>query len=459
MRYAFRMKMTNLTGLSVAVWTLALPAAFGQQVERDVSVLSSEIAGRLDGFSYREGPESSLEFRGTTIALGGEGEAEVEFQDGRARVDVEVDKLPDPASLGPFSTYVVWAVASDGQASNIGSITVDNDGDGELEATTPLSRFALIVSAEPHFAVSAPSRAIVLQNLGKKVRGESFIITGLKERMDYSELSPQPPARDGKEVPELRQARYAFAIADGADADRLARPEYERAQQLLRQAEAAAVDKKYAVRNTAPQLARNAVQVAEDARRRALLASAAEQKEAVAQAARAEAEKKAAEQAALAAEEAKVREAAVAEEASREAAKAARADLVSRLNRVLPTRESSRGIVAEIAGVQFATGAASLNAEAKVALARFAGIVGIYPSLQFRIEGHTDSTGSEATNRALSLGRANSVRDYLVQQGVETARISVVGLGPDQPVADNSTSQGRARNRRVEIVLSGDPIT
>jgi OOP family OmpA-OmpF porin len=109
--------------------------------------------------------------------------------------------------------------------------------------------------------------------------------------------------------------------------------------------------------------------------------------------------------------------------------------------------------------VQFATGAASLNAEAKVALARFAGIVGIYPSLQFRIEGHTDSTGSEATNRALSLGRANSVRDYLVQQGVETARISVVGLGPDQPVADNSTNQGRARNRRVEIVLSGDPIT
>ena len=58
----------------------------------------------------------------------------------------------------------------------------------------------------------------------------------------------------------------------------------------------------------------------------------------------------------------------------------------------------------------------------------------------------------------LSLARANSVRDYLAAQGVEAERISVVGLGPDQPVADNATSQGRARNRRVEIILTGDPV-
>jgi hypothetical protein len=194
------MKNRFLTGMGVAAMTLAF-AAVAQQVERDVAVLSDEIAGRLDGFSYREGPESSLEFRGTSIALRAEGEAEVEFQDGRARVDVEVDDLPHPASLGPFSTYVVWAVASDGQANNIGFIEVDDDGDGDLEATTPLSRFALIVSAEPHFAVSAPSRAIVLQNLGKRVRGEPFVITGLKERIDYSSLSPVPPGAGGEEVP------------------------------------------------------------------------------------------------------------------------------------------------------------------------------------------------------------------------------------------------------------------
>ncbi len=433
-------------------------AATAQQVERDVAVLSEEITGRLDGFSYREGPESSLEFRGTSIALGAEGEAEVEFQKGRARVDVEVDDLPDPASLGPFSTYVLWAVTADGNANNIGSIDVRN-GDGDLDATTPLSRFALIISAEPHFAVTVPSRAIVLQNLGKRVRGEQFNIPGLRSRIDYSSLAPQPVDRTGKELPELRQARYALAIAEGADADRLAQPEYEKAKQLLAQAESAAAERKYSVRKTAPQLARSGVQAAEDARRRAVIALAAEQSDAATRSAREDAEQKAAVAAAAAAEAAKLREAQAAEQAAFEANKAARADLVARLNRVLPTRETSRGIVAEIAGVQFAIGKATLNPDARAALSRFAGIVGVYPSIRFRVEGHTDSTGSPETNRVLSLARANSVRDYLVSQGVDSSNVSVLGLGPDQPVASNDSADGRARNRRVEILLTGDLVT
>jgi outer membrane protein OmpA-like peptidoglycan-associated protein len=444
----------KLFRIVMTMGAVTLPFALqAQQVERDVKVLSEEIAGRLDGFSYKEGPESELEFRGTSLALGAEGDAEVEFQEGRARVDVEVEKLPPAYSFGPFSTYVVWAVAADGQASNIGSINVQN-GDGELEATTPLSRFALIVSAEPHFAVTAPSRAIVLQNLGKSVHGQKFIITGLKERIDYSTLVPQPQeAREGA-VPEILQAKYAVAIAEGADAERLAPREFTDAEDLLRRAEAAQADKKYSVRSTAPELARDAVQKAEDARRRAGLALAAEQREAAARGAREEAERKAAVDAAAAAEESKKREALAAEQASQ----AARADLVARLNRALPTRDTSRGIVAEIAGVEFATGAATLNSSAREGLARFAGIVNVYPDMKFRVEGHTDSTGSPSTNRDLSLRRATTVRDYLVSQGVESTSISVVGLGPDQPVASNDTSDGRARNRRVEIVLSGDFI-
>jgi outer membrane protein OmpA-like peptidoglycan-associated protein len=152
-----------------------------------------------------------------------------------------------------------------------------------------------------------------------------------------------------------------------------------------------------------------------------------------------------------------------AEEAARQAAleaeERARADLTARLNRALPTRQTERGIVAEIAGVQFATGAATLNASAREALARFSGIVGVYPSLRFKVEGHTDSTGSAETNRTLSQQRAMTVRDYLIGQGVDAASISIEGLGPDQPVADNATSAGRARNRRVEIILTGDLVT
>ena len=129
----------------LALCALTLPLTLSaQEVERDVSVQSQETA-RLDGFSYQEGPESHLAFHGTPIALAASGEAEVEFQDGRARVDVDVKKLPKVSSLGPFATYVLWAVTADGNANNLGSIEV-KDGNGSLEATTPLARCATFSS-------------------------------------------------------------------------------------------------------------------------------------------------------------------------------------------------------------------------------------------------------------------------------------------------------------------------
>jgi outer membrane protein OmpA-like peptidoglycan-associated protein len=78
--------------------------------------------------------------------------------------------------------------------------------------------------------------------------------------------------------------------------------------------------------------------------------------------------------------------------------------------------------------------------------------------LRFNVEGHTDSTGSVATNNELSLKRAMTVRDYLIEQGVPASSIDVAGLGFSAPIGDNSTAEGRARNRRVEIVVSGGPL-
>jgi len=441
-----RLLICTAAALAIAFSSRSL----AQQLEQDVPVLSDEITGRLEGYSYKEGPESHLEFRGTSIALAADGDAEVEFQEGRARVDVSVRKLPDPASLGPFSTYVLWAVSVDGRGNNLGSLEV-KDGRGSLEASTPLSQFALIVSAEPHFAVSAPSRAIVLQNLGTRVQGAKINIAAFKLRMDYSALEAQPRAATANVPSDLVQARYALDIAEAAEADRLAPREYTETEQLLARAEAAQKDKKSSVRNTAPQIAREAVQKAEDARFRAVLAAITERREAAARASR--------EEAVIAAEDAKRREGLAVDAAALEAEKRARADLTARLNRALPTRQTDRGIVAEIAGVQFATGAVTLNPGAREALARFAGIVGVYPSLSFKVEGHTDTTGSDETNRKLSLQRAMTVRDYLIGQGVDAASIKVEGLGPLRPVADNATSEGRARNRRVEIILTGDLVT
>jgi outer membrane protein OmpA-like peptidoglycan-associated protein len=74
------------------------------------------------------------------------------------------------------------------------------------------------------------------------------------------------------------------------------------------------------------------------------------------------------------------------------------------------------------------------------------------------VEGHTDDTGSVTANTELSLRRAIAVRDYLIAQGVAASRIDVAGLGPSRPAADNATADGRARNRRVEIVVSGGPL-
>jgi outer membrane protein OmpA-like peptidoglycan-associated protein len=138
---------------------------------------------------------------------------------------------------------------------------------------------------------------------------------------------------------------------------------------------------------------------------------------------------------------------------------AASQDLLKRLNQALPTRQTDRGLVSEIGGVQFATGTADLNSAARESLARFAGVVASYPDLKFKIEGHTDNVGSDENNSVLSLRRAIAVRDYLIGQHVAASSIDADGLGSTHPIADNETADGRARNRRVEIVITGGPLS
>jgi outer membrane protein OmpA-like peptidoglycan-associated protein len=124
----------------------------------------------------------------------------------------------------------------------------------------------------------------------------------------------------------------------------------------------------------------------------------------------------------------------------------------------LPTRDTPRGLISEIGGVQFATAMSDINASGREGVSRFAGIVASYPELHFTVEGHTDSVGSISANNDLSLRRANSVRDYLINQGVRASSIDVAGFGSSMPQGDNATVQGRANNRRVDIVVSGGPL-
>jgi outer membrane protein OmpA-like peptidoglycan-associated protein len=110
--------------------------------------------------------------------------------------------------------------------------------------------------------------------------------------------------------------------------------------------------------------------------------------------------------------------------------------------------------VVNLPDILFDVNEATLKPEAQVVLAKLAGILLIMPDQRATIEGHTDSTGSADYNLDLSERRANSVRHFLRSQGLDPGRLQAVGYGMQQPVADNSTSEGRGRNRRVEIVIN-----
>jgi outer membrane protein OmpA-like peptidoglycan-associated protein len=425
--------------LSCCISLVASAQAFAQNVSQSQAIASSDVLSQISMFSYEEGRKSDLNFRGTPIAANSYGTARVEYENGNARISAEVDELPKPASLGPYTTYVLWALTPDGRAVNQGTLVGPDGGKGEIKTEYGAPQFALIVTAEPHFAVSAPSNMITLYNVAEDVRGNETKVTTLTERSDYSKLQSVAIDKDDNPV-ELVQARYAVAIADSAGAELYAPDQYKIASDKLTAAQLATSSKKNSERKAAPNLAREAVIAGEDARRAAMIG---------ADEAKAEAERLAVATAAADAERTR---------AAAENAVKLRNELMTRLNAALPTTLTERGLVSEIGGVQFATGTANLSTAAREGLARFSGIVASYPGLRFTVEGHTDNTGSIATNNELSLRRAIAVRDYLIGQGVAASSIDVAGLGPSRPVADNATADGRARNRRVEIVVSGGPL-
>jgi len=108
--------------------------------------------------------------------------------------------------------------------------------------------------------------------------------------------------------------------------------------------------------------------------------------------------------------------------------------------------------------ISFATNSAQINPSLSPVLDRFAQTLNANPGTTVRIIGHTDSTGSDAINDPLSVNRAASTRQYLAARGVDPARIAIDGRGSREPIADNSTLQGRAMNRRVEIYVGEAPV-
>jgi outer membrane protein OmpA-like peptidoglycan-associated protein len=132
--------------------------------------------------------------------------------------------------------------------------------------------------------------------------------------------------------------------------------------------------------------------------------------------------------------------------------------LRQQLNMILETRETARGLIVNISDVLFDFNKYTLKPGAREKLAKVSGILLAYPGLKIQVEGHTDSIGSDAYNQKLSEQRAGEVRNYICEQGVPQNTVTAVGFGKGDPVATNDTAAGRQQNRRVELVVSGEPI-
>jgi outer membrane protein OmpA-like peptidoglycan-associated protein len=133
-------------------------------------------------------------------------------------------------------------------------------------------------------------------------------------------------------------------------------------------------------------------------------------------------------------------------------AELAAADLRGRLQNMRATR-GAQGMQMTLDDIAFAPGRAALRPEAKASLGKLVAFVNRDPTKPIRIEGHTDSRGNANSNQLLSQKRADSVRDALIAAGVAANRMTSTGMGEDQPVADNETEEGRAKNRRVDVIV------
>jgi outer membrane protein OmpA-like peptidoglycan-associated protein len=441
-------------------------------------------------YQHRSGA-TMLDFAGTSLMPSANGEAKVESKKGYIAIDVEFANLQKPTTFGnEYLTYILWAISPEGRAVNLGEVLVGGNHRSKLDVTTDLQAFALIVTAEPYYAVRQPSNVVVLENA---VRADTKGTTeGVKyELMERGGYIPtgykfDPVVLDAKVPLEFLEARNALRIAQSEGAEEYASTSYQHAAQLMTTANGYATDK-HSPRKQLIATSRDAVQTAEDARAISVknmderrqasereqaadaqaklqgqANDAIQQKErAQSDAAKAQSDmaaNQAASSAAVATAQNEAEQSRLAAQRAENDRAAARARLSEQLNSILQTRDSARGLIVSMSDVLFATGKYSLMPDAREKLAKVAGILLAYPGLEIQVGGYTDNVGGDEMNQKLSESRAGSVRDYLVQQGVAANSVSAKGFGNTLPVATNDNATGRQQNRRVELLVSGDSI-
>ncbi len=457
-------------------------------------------------YRHRSGA-TDVDFAGTALLPSADGRAKVRSKRGTMEVEAEFGNLQSPTTFGgEYLTYVLWAISPEGRPVNLGEVLIGGNDRSKLTATTDLQSFALVVTAEPYYAVRQPSNVVVLENVVRAdTKGTSEDVKAKYELMERGGYLPtgykfDPVVLSANLPLEFYEARNALRIAQSEGAEQYAGESYRHAAELMKSADDEAI-RSHIERKPLIAVSRQAVQTAEDAREIAVkkidekfradtlqassdaqarsqaqadsatqLKEQAQSDAALAQAAAAKAQAdQAADQtasaAAVAAAQADAdKSKAIADQAQQNEHQAdsekavLRAQLSEQLNKILETRDSARGLIVSMSDVLFDTGKFTLMPGAREKLAKVAGILIAYPSLNIQVGGYTDNVGGDDMNQKLSENRAGAVRDYLVQSGVGNNSVTAMGFGNSVPVASNDNAAGRQENRRVELVVSGDAI-
>jgi outer membrane protein OmpA-like peptidoglycan-associated protein len=226
---------------------------------------------RAVSYKHRSG-STHVDFQGTDLMPSATGQAKVESKRGALGIEAEFSNLDRPTAFGnEYLTYVLWAISPDGTSANLGEVLVGDNRRSKLDVTTGLQAFALIVTAEPYYAVRRPSNVVIMENsIRQDTKGTSEVVDAKYELIDRGGYIPtgftfDPVVLDAKLPLEFFEARNAVRIAKSAGAERFAGPSYENAVRQMNQADALATshheDKKALI-----SVSRETVQTAEDAR-------------------------------------------------------------------------------------------------------------------------------------------------------------------------------------------------
>jgi outer membrane protein OmpA-like peptidoglycan-associated protein len=234
-----------------------------------VTVISRNV--QAVNYRHRSG-SSKLDFAGTDLMPGANGVAQVNSKRGSIEIEAEFGDLQKPTTFGnEYLTYVLWAISPEGRAENLGEVLLGGNHRSKLNVTTDLQAFALIVTAEPYYAVRQPSNVVIMENVVREdTKGTTEAVNAKYELMERGGYIPtgykfDPVVLNAKLPLEFFEARNALRIAQSEGAEQYADASYRHAVELMNHADEYAV-RKHQDRKPLIAVSREAVQTAEDAR-------------------------------------------------------------------------------------------------------------------------------------------------------------------------------------------------